>query len=73
MSKSLTDHHSCFLPQDKVAKFAAMPPNDVLTATMKSAGDSRLYNWHEKLKGLGVEHDKLETVSLLCPGLRSRG
>ncbi|KAN0060807.1 Structural maintenance of chromosomes protein 5 [Thecaphora frezii] len=55
-----------FLPQDKVAAFARMSPQEVLVETEKMAGDPRLFKWHSKLEELGralaikeaaLEHD----------------
>ena len=38
-----------FLPQDSVAQFVKMTPSDLLTNTLKAAGDNRLVEQHNKL------------------------
>ncbi|KAI5121182.1 hypothetical protein M0805_005983 [Coniferiporia weirii] len=44
-----------FLPQDKVAEFAQMSPQQLLRATQKAAGDERLIGWHDYLITAGKE------------------
>nr|ODN86886.1 hypothetical protein L203_03659 [Cryptococcus depauperatus CBS 7841] len=48
-----------FLPQDKVAEFAAMAPVTVLKETMRAAGDPRLTKWYERLLEKGDQSIKL--------------
>lgn len=43
------DNLCSFLPQDKVASFAAMGPKDLLQATMSAANETRLVGWHSDL------------------------
>ncbi|KAK9858828.1 hypothetical protein WJX84_008822 [Apatococcus fuscideae] len=38
-----------FLPQDKVASFANLKPEDLLRETLTAIGDMELYNQHQKL------------------------
>ncbi|GAA6011423.1 hypothetical protein JCM11491_002778 [Sporobolomyces phaffii] len=38
-----------FLPQDRVAAFAAMSPTEMLVETQKAAGDVNLSSWHQLL------------------------
>ncbi|EJD01702.1 P-loop containing nucleoside triphosphate hydrolase protein [Fomitiporia mediterranea MF3/22] len=52
-----------FLPQDKVAEFAQMSPQQLLRATQKAAGDGQLLKWHDSLIELGQE---LKDVSSKC-------
>lgn len=54
---------STFLPQDKVAEFARMTPQELLKATEEAAGDKNLKPWHDKLISLGQEVSKLVQVS----------
>ncbi|KDQ64067.1 hypothetical protein JAAARDRAFT_116577 [Jaapia argillacea MUCL 33604] len=44
-----------FLPQDKVAEFARMSPQELLRETQRAAGDANLTSWHETLIGAGKE------------------
>lgn len=53
---------SSFLPQDKVAEFARMSPQELLKATEDAAGDKGLKKWHEKLTEYGKEVTKLAQV-----------
>ncbi|KNE98950.1 hypothetical protein PSTG_07794 [Puccinia striiformis f. sp. tritici PST-78] len=39
----------CFLPQEKVSKFAEMKEPELLKETQKVAGHPKLYEWHEQL------------------------
>ncbi|TDL30065.1 P-loop containing nucleoside triphosphate hydrolase protein [Rickenella mellea] len=48
-----------FLPQDKVAEFAQMTPQQLLAQTQLAAGDQNLTTWHETLKKAGVELKKM--------------
>ncbi|KAI0690848.1 hypothetical protein BC835DRAFT_1407403 [Cytidiella melzeri] len=53
-----------FLPQDKVAEFAAMTRPQLLRETQRAAGNANLTNWHDTLiesgKELKVMQEKLE-------------
>jgi chromosome segregation ATPase len=44
-----------FLPQDKVADFAALSPVELLAQTQKAVGTEDMSKWHEELKKLGAE------------------
>ncbi|THH29882.1 hypothetical protein EUX98_g4315 [Antrodiella citrinella] len=44
-----------FLPQDRVAEFARMTPQQLLKETQRAAGNSNLTNWHETLISTGQE------------------
>lgn len=57
------DNLCCFLPQDKVASFAAMSPKELLKATMKAANEVRLPEWHEVLVNAENKLSDLTTVS----------
>lgn len=39
-----------FLPQDRVAAFAAMRPHELLEETQKAIGNAELYKQHQELK-----------------------
>lgn len=60
---------SAFLPQDKVAEFAQMSPQQLLVQTQLAAGDKNLSSWHETLIKLGKETKILETVCSNSDGL----
>jgi chromosome segregation ATPase len=47
-----------FLPQDKVADFAAMSPMELLEQTQKAVGTAEMIEWHDSLKKLGAERQK---------------
>ena len=49
-----------FLPQDKVAEFAALTPIELLHSTQRAAAGSEMIKWHENLKTLRAEQKKLE-------------
>ncbi|MCO5589673.1 hypothetical protein L7F22_043641 [Adiantum nelumboides] len=49
----------CFLPQDRVAEFAQMKPDQLLVQTQKAAGRAGMSEWHEKLKVQGKERIRL--------------
>jgi chromosome segregation ATPase len=51
--------HSSFLPQDKVAEFARMNPQQLLRETQRAAGDKRLTEWHDTLIESGKEMREL--------------
>ncbi|KAH9939337.1 P-loop containing nucleoside triphosphate hydrolase protein [Epithele typhae] len=44
-----------FLPQDRVAEFARMTPQQLLRETQRAAGSPNLSNWHDTLIGSGKE------------------
>lgn len=66
---------SNYLPQDKVASFAAMAPPQLLQETMGAAGNPNLLKWHGELVNKGKEYDALCDVSrgltLLTAGTRA--
>lgn len=41
-----------FLPQDRVAAFAAMRPHELLEETEKAIGNAELFNHHQELKAM---------------------
>lgn len=47
-----------FLPQDRVAEFAALSPTELLAATQQAAGREEMKDWQEQLKALGKEEKK---------------
>ncbi|EKV10025.1 Structural maintenance of chromosome complex subunit SmcA [Penicillium digitatum] len=49
-----------FLPQDKVAEFAALTPVELLHSTQRAAAGPEMTQWHEALKTLRAEQKKLE-------------
>lgn len=49
----------CFLPQDKVAEFAAMQPPELLKETQKAAGAADMSAWHESLMNEGAQQREL--------------
>ena len=53
---------SSFLPQDKVAEFARMSPQELLRETQHAAGNSSLASWHESLIEKGKELKKMTEV-----------
>ncbi|KAG0148020.1 hypothetical protein CROQUDRAFT_670156 [Cronartium quercuum f. sp. fusiforme G11] len=57
------DNLCCFLPQEKVVKFSAMNPVELLKSAQKSAGHSRLTYWHEQLIEKGKK--KIEEKQVL--------
>ncbi|TFK46958.1 P-loop containing nucleoside triphosphate hydrolase protein [Heliocybe sulcata] len=48
-----------FLPQDKVAEFARMSPQELLRETERAAGDENLTSWHDTLISAGKEAAQL--------------
>ncbi|EER43871.1 conserved hypothetical protein [Histoplasma capsulatum var. duboisii H88] len=48
-----------FLPQDKVAEFAALSPIELLHSTQRAAAGPQMLQWHEDLKSLRAEQKKL--------------
>ncbi|CAL1699970.1 unnamed protein product [Somion occarium] len=51
-----------FLPQDKVAEFARMSPQQLLRETQRAAGNENLTAWHDTLITAGKELKHLETT-----------
>ncbi|KAJ5484219.1 RecF/RecN/SMC [Penicillium expansum] len=49
-----------FLPQDKVAEFAALTPVELLHSTQRAAAGPEMTQWHEALKTLRNEQKNLE-------------
>lgn len=49
-----------FLPQDKVAEFAALTPIDLLHSTQRAAAGPQMTEWHDALKMLRAEQKRLE-------------
>jgi len=49
-----------FLPQDKVAEFAALSSVELLHSTQRAAAGPEMLNWHEALKNLRSKQKKLE-------------
>lgn len=49
-----------FLPQDKVAEFAALTPVELLHSTQRAAAGPEMIQWHDSLKTLRTEQKKLE-------------
>ena len=54
---------SSFLPQDKVAEFARMSPQQLLRETQRAAGNANLTSWHDTLVDAGKEFKSLKEVS----------
>jgi chromosome segregation ATPase len=49
-----------FLPQDKVAEFAALSPVELLHSTQRAAAGPEMLDWHKALKDLRSQQKKLE-------------
>lgn len=49
-----------FLPQDKVAEFAALTPIELLHSTQRAAAGTEMIEWHDALKKLRAEQKNLE-------------
>lgn len=49
-----------FLPQDKVAEFAALTPVELLHSTQRAAAGPEMVEWHDALKKLRAEQKNLE-------------
>lgn len=49
-----------FLPQDKVAEFAALTPVELLHSTQRAAAGPEMVEWHGALKKLRAEQKNLE-------------
>lgn len=50
-----------FLPQDKVAEFAALTPVELLHSTQRAAAGPEMIEWHDGLKKLRAEQKRVET------------
>ena len=55
---------SSFLPQDKVAEFARLTPQELLKATQAAAGHEKLSTWHRALIEDGNRLRELVSVRL---------
>lgn len=51
-----------FLPQDRVAAFAAMRPHELLEETEKAIGNAELYDKHQQLKTMKQEITTKQSV-----------
>ncbi|KAJ5110093.1 Structural maintenance of chromosome complex subunit SmcA [Penicillium argentinense] len=49
-----------FLPQDKVAEFAALTPVELLHSTQRAAAGPEMVKWHQGLKDLRAEQKRVE-------------
>ncbi|KAJ5166202.1 uncharacterized protein N7482_004983 [Penicillium canariense] len=49
-----------FLPQDKVAEFAALTPVELLYSTQRAAAEPEMTVWHKNLKDLRAKQKQLE-------------
>ncbi|KAJ5699017.1 Structural maintenance of chromosome complex subunit SmcA [Penicillium macrosclerotiorum] len=49
-----------FLPQDRVAEFAALSPVELLLSTQKAAGGREMEKWHEHLRDLRSKQKELQ-------------
>ncbi|KAJ5825307.1 hypothetical protein N7474_002445 [Penicillium riverlandense] len=49
-----------FLPQDKVAEFAALTPVELLHSTQRAAAGPEMVQWHDGLKKLRAEQKRLD-------------
>lgn len=56
---------SSFLPQDKVAEFARMSPQQLLRETQRAAGNANLTSWHDTLIEAGKERKQMKEVRRL--------
>lgn len=52
----------CFLPQDRVAEFAQMKPDELLAQTQRAAGAIGMSAWHDNLKVHGKERIRLTNL-----------
>lgn len=52
-----------FLPQDKVAEFAALTPVELLHSTQRAAAGPEMIKWHDGLKTLRTEQKRQEIES----------
>ena len=53
-----------FLPQDKVAEFAKMTPDELLKKTEHAAADPHLLNWHNELINSSSKESSKKNVPL---------
>lgn len=53
---------SSFLPQDKVAEFARMSPQQLLRETQRAAGNENLTQWHDTLITAGKDLKAMQEV-----------
>ena len=53
---------SAFLPQDRVAEFARMTPQQLLRETQRAAGNENLTSWHDTLISSGKELRTIQDV-----------
>ena len=56
---------SSFLPQERVNEFAKLEPDELLGETQRVAGHSMLNEWHDLIKKLSAELERLNGVRLL--------
>ncbi|KAI0019911.1 P-loop containing nucleoside triphosphate hydrolase protein [Xylariomycetidae sp. FL0641] len=65
-----------FLPQDKVAEFAALRPENLFTETLRAAASRQMVNWHQELKELHQDHkqrkEDLDSLSETLKGHENR-
>ena len=54
--------NSTFLPQDRVAEFARMTPQQLLRETQRCAGNENLTSWHDTLIQSGKDLKTLQAV-----------
>lgn len=65
-SDQIHDAYSTFLPQDRVAEFARMTPQQLLRETQRAAGNENLTAWHDTLISSGKELRQIQQVRMLC-------
>ena len=56
--------NSAFLPQDRVAEFARMTPQQLLRETQRAAGNENLTSWHDTLISSGKELRQIQDVNV---------
>ncbi|KAI0722553.1 P-loop containing nucleoside triphosphate hydrolase protein, partial [Earliella scabrosa] len=61
-----------FLPQDRVAEFARMTPQQLLRETQRAAGNENLTAWHDTLISSGKELKQIQEVRLLHGAIVTR-
>ena len=64
--------YSTFLPQDRVAEFARMTPQQLLRETQRAAGNENLTAWHDTLISSGKELKQIQEVRLLHGAIATR-
>ena len=57
--------NSAFLPQDRVAEFARMTPQQLLRETQRAAGNPNLTAWHDTLIESGKSLKNIQDVPIL--------